>query len=62
MQVLTCYSIFICYKENNINRNTKNCVFQQEPVLSIFQQQNKKQNKLHFKEFSSTYLISQVFD
>ena len=32
----TCYSTFKCYIGNNTNSTTKNCVFQQEPVLSIF--------------------------
>ena len=51
MQVFNLLSIFKCYKGNNTNRNTTNCVFQQEPVLSILQQQ-KQQQKLHFEEFS----------
>jgi len=38
---LTCYSIFKRHKGNNATRNTKNCVFQLEPVLSILQQQKK---------------------
>ena len=30
---------------NNTNRNTKQCVFQQEPVLSVLK---KKELKIHF--------------
>ena len=39
-----------CYKGNNTNRNTKNCVFPQEPVLSIFQQ----------RKSSSFYIIFEM--
>jgi CRISPR/Cas system-associated endonuclease Cas3-HD len=48
--------------EDNIEcaLNTENCVFQQEPVFSIFQK--KRRTKLRFKEFSPTRLINKVFD
>jgi hypothetical protein len=44
--------IFLTYKQKY--KCIKNCVFQQEPVLSIFQK--KKQN------YIPTFLISKVFD
>jgi hypothetical protein len=53
---LICYSNFKCYKENNTNRNTKNCVFQQEPVLSIFKK--KKNYKYTLKSFLLHFLLA----
>ena len=43
---------------NITSRNTKNCVFQQEPVLSILK---KKELKMHFLNITSRNTTNCVF-